>query len=483
MNTHSTHHDLIIKDVRIFDGTGGEERHGDVAVKGDRISAIGSLERSSANAVIEGGGLALAPGFIDVHTHDDAQVLSQNPMASKITQGVTTVIVGNCGISLAPLQPDGPVPPPLNVIGDESIYQYPRFSDYIASLQNAPPAVNVAPLVGHSTLRVGAMDSLDRPATDKELDEMGASLQEALDAGAIGLSTGLYYPPARHAPATEVLHLLKLMAGTGGIYTTHMRNEDDHVEESLRESFETAASAGVPLVVSHHKCMGHKNHGLSTRTLKMFDEVRRHQTVGLDAYPYIAGSSSLLPEMVEQSTRVLVTWSQPYPEFNGWDLERIAEVLNCTIDEAIERLIPAGAIYFCMSEDDVRRIITYPSTMIGSDGIPYGAHPHPRLWGTFPRVLGSYARDLELMPLETAVHKMTGLAASTFGLNDRGLIVEGAFADIVLFDAERVADTATYEEPISPAIGIELVLVNGSIALDHGSMSETRAGHVVLREK
>lgn len=481
MTSASATYNLLFRDVLIIDGSGADRREGDVAVTGDRIAAIGDLSSAKAGKVIDGKGLALAPGFIDVHTHDDALALDGNPMKPKLTQGVTTVVVGNCGVSLAPLKPGSPLPPPLNIVGDRDAYRFPTFRDYVTALEARGSALNVAPMVGHSTLRVAVMDRLDRAATDDEIARMGELLQEALDAGAVGFSTGLYYPPAREAPPAEVLELLKRLAPSGAIYCTHMRNEDDHLEESLRESFDTAGAAGVPLVVSHHKCMGKHNHGLSHRTLGMFDEARKKHPVGLDAYPYTAGSSSLLPEMVEQSERVLITFSEPCPEHNGRDLADVAKEWNCSIADAIARLTPAGAVYFHMSEDDVRRIVTYPHTMIGSDGIPRGARPHPRLWGTFPRVLGHYSRDLQLMPLEEAVHKMTGLAAATFRLKDRGRIAEGAFADLVLFDPAEVIDTATYEDPEQPAAGIALVVVNGAVMLEDGRIARARPGRVLRR--
>jgi N-acyl-D-amino-acid deacylase len=209
--------------------------------------------------------------------------------------------------------------------------------------------------------------------------------------------------------------------------------------------------------------------------------VRKKQPVGLDAYPYIAGSSALLPEMVEQCERVLITWSEPHPEHNGRDLGEVAKDWNCSINATIDRLVPAGAVYFHMAEEDVRRIVCYPHTMIGSDGIPRGARPHPRLWGTFPRVLGHYSRDLNLLSLENAVHKMTGLAAATFRLKDRGRIAEGAYADLVLFDPDRIIDTATYEDPEQRAAGIELVVINGSIMLEKGRIAPERRGRVLRR--
>jgi N-acyl-D-amino-acid deacylase len=474
-------YDLLIRGADIIDGSGAERRRGDVAVKGDRIAAIADHLAIEAGKIVDGAGLALAPGFIDVHTHDDALALDGNPMEPKLTQGVTTVVVGNCGVSLAPLKPGSPLPPPLNIVGDKAAYRFPTFRDYVEALELRRPALNVAPMVGHSTLRVAVMDRLDRAATPGEVEEMGELLQEALDAGAIGFSTGLYYPPAREAPPEEVLALLKRMAPSGAVYTTHMRNEDDYLEDSLKESFATARAAGVPLVISHHKCMGKRNHGLSQHTLKMFDEVRKQQTVGLDAYPYIAGSSSLLPEMVEQCERVLITWSEPHPEYNGRDLAELAKEWDMSIPAAIERLSPAGAVYFHMAEEDVRRIVSYPHTMIGSDGIPRGARPHPRLWGTFPRVLGHYSRDLQLMSLEKAVHKMTGLAAATFRLKDRGRVAEGAYADLVLFDPSQIIDTATYEDPERRAAGIEMVVINGSVMLQGGRIADARSGRVLLR--
>jgi N-acyl-D-amino-acid deacylase len=213
----------------------------------------------------------------------------------------------------------------------------------------------------------------------------------------------------------------------------------------------------------------------------LIDRARAQQTVGLDVYPYIAGSTSLLGELVAKSDRVLITWSTPHPECNGRDLREVAQLWNCSVEQAVEHLIPAGAIYFNLSEDDLQRILRYPHSMIGSDGIPQDGTPHPRLWGTFPRVLGHYARDLGLMPLEVAVHKMTGLPAKTFRVKDRGLIAVGNHADLVLFDADTIADAATFEEPTKPALGIKLVLVNGTIVVEGGQQSTARPGRVLRR--
>ncbi len=475
--------DTLIRGATVIDGTGAPGHRADVAVVGDRVVAVGDLKEARASVEINGAGRTLAPGFIDVHTHDDNALLSLPEMAPKVTQGVTTVVTGNCGISLAPLCLDAPPPPPLNLLGNAGAYRFARFADYVAALEAAPPAVNAALLVGHSTLRVGTMTDLERGAEPAEIDAMGARLRESLDAGAIGFSTGLFYPTGRAADMAEVVDLVKILAEYGGVYTTHMRDEGDRVEDSLEESFETARRAGVPLIISHHKCMGRRNFGRSTATLARIEDARRHQEIGLDVYPYAAGSTVLQPESIAGAERVIVTWSQAHPEHAGRDLAEIAALWGCDALEAADRLQPAGAIYFCMDEADVRRILAYPHAMVGSDGLPHDKHPHPRLWGTFPRVLGHYARDLGLFSLEEAVRRMTGLPAAKFRLADRGRIAPGFFADLVLFDAGAIRDRATYEDPVQPAAGIEMVMVNGRPVLENGSLTTARPGRVLRRVK
>jgi N-acyl-D-amino-acid deacylase len=302
-----------------------------------------------------------------------------------------------------------------------------------------------------------------------------------LDAGAVGLSTGLYYPSGGPAPPSEVLAVVEVLRGTGAVYATHMRDEADGVEESLDETFDTAQRAGVPVIVSHHKCVGEGNHGRSPATLARIEAAAAVQEIGLDAYPYIAGSTVLLPEMLDRASRILVTWSETCPEMAGRDLDAIAAEWACSEEAAVRRLQPAGAIYFILDEADVRRILAHPRTMIGSDGLPHDAHPHPRLWGTFPRVLGHYARDLGLMTLETAVHKMTGLSAARFGLVERGVIRPGTYADLVLFDAASIIDRATFDAPTEPADGIRMVMVNGAVVRQDGAGSGARPGRVLRR--
>jgi N-acyl-D-amino-acid deacylase len=473
--------DIAFRNATIIDGTGAPRFTGDVAVTGDRIVAVGDLGGVAAAREVDCTGQVLAPGFIDVHTHDDHALLMRDAMIPKLTQGVTTVVTGNCGISLAPITLKGPPIPPLDLLGGKEDFRFSSFDSYIAALDGDGAPVNAAPMVGHTTLRAAAMANLDRPASDREIAAMQALVGECVEAGAVGLSTGLFYGPAREAPREEVAALLEALAGTGAVYTTHMRDEGDRIVESLEESFGTAAEAGVPLIVSHHKCSGRENFGRSRETLPMFDAARTRAPVALDVYPYAASSTVLLDDYMKKADRIMIAWSEPHPEVSGRYLDEIAAEWGCEQADAFQRLKPGGAIYFVMDEEDVRRILSYPHSMIGSDGLPHDRHPHPRLWGAFARVLGHYARDVGLFTLETAVHKMTGLSAEKFGLAGRGVIREGAFADLTLFDPAAIVDRATFEAPAQPAAGIEMVMVNGETVLEEGKPTGARPGRALRR--
>lgn len=474
--------DTIIRGGTVIDGTGAPRRRADVVICGGRIERLvePGTEVMEAAHEIDASGRIVAPGFIDVHTHDDNAVLSTPDMAAKVSQGVATVVVGNCGISLSPIAPLDP-PPPMNLLGDRTAFRFQRMAEYAAAVDAAAPSVNVAALVGHSTLRVGTMEDISGSASPVEIDAMRTLLQDCLAAGAIGFSTGLWYKTNVGADIDEVVALAELLADAGGVYTTHMRDEHDGVLDSLRETFETGARARVPVVISHHKCAGPRNWGRSTETLALIDGAISRQKVALDAYPYVAGSTVLEPYLVDPEIRISVSWSVPYPEMAGRDLADIAGEWGCSQQEAAERLRPAGGIYFQMDEADMRRILSYGPTMIGSDGLPHDTHPHPRLWGTFPRVLGHFCRDEGLFGLEEAVHKMTGMSARNFNLKDRGIVAEGAFADLVVFDADRIIDRATFAEPTQPAAGIDCVMVNGIVAWADGAAGPGRSGRFIRR--
>jgi N-acyl-D-amino-acid deacylase len=471
--------DLIITGARVIDGSGAGSSFVDVAVDRDRIAGIGDCRDWRADTRIDATGLALAPGFIDCHTHDDLAAFDTPDLPFKLSQGVTTVIAGNCGISLAPLRPADQMPPPFPLLGQSTDFRYPSVSDYREALSASPCAANLALLAGHSSLRLDSMaDRLEHEANPAALEQMQQSLRLALQQGCIGLSTGLGYPPAQAASTREVVALASVLREfDGAVYATHMRDEGDHVIDAVRETLEIGARARVPVIISHHKCAGPDNYGRSRQTLALIDEARAaSQQVGFDVYPYIASATSLLPQFIRESVSVMVAESTPHPECNGKLLDRIAAEWQCSLDEACERLYPAAAIYFQMDDGDLERIMSHPAAMIGSDGIASMQTPHPRLWGTFPRVLGRYVRERKLFDLETGVHKMTGLTAGRFGLRGRGRIEIGCFADLVLFDPEAILDRASFETPAKASDGIVSVWVNGELSWHKQAPTGNRAG-------
>jgi N-acyl-D-amino-acid deacylase len=471
--------DLVIRNATVIDGTRAPRFEADIGVSSGKIVEIGSI-KGKAKTELDATGKIAAPGFIDAHTHDDRLMLSAPDMAPKVSQGVTTVVAGNCGISLAPA-PKGmkaPVAVPLDLLDDAGTwFSFKTFAEYVKALRAKPAATNCALLVGHSMLRVQTMDDVTYPATGAQIARMRAMVDEAMVAGAIGVSTGLYYEPARAAPPEEVIEICRPLSKRNGIYCTHMRDEGAHVLDSLEESFRVGRELGVPVVISHHKVAGKANHGRSAETLPFIEKAMRSQEIGLDCYPYHASSTILSASRVANATKVLVTWSKPHPEVAGMDLAEIKTKLGLSVQD----LLPAGAIYFSMDEKDVQRILGFEHTMIGSDGLPHDAAPHPRLWGSFPRVLGHYSRGLKLFPLETAVYKMTGLTAKTFGLAGRGVLKEGYAADLVLFGEKDVDEAASFARPIQPAKGIDTVVVNGEVVWRGGKPTGARPGMVLSR--
>jgi N-acyl-D-amino-acid deacylase len=471
--------DLLITGARVIDGSGANSRFIDVAVDRERIADLGDCRDWQADTTIDANGLVLAPGFIDSHTHDDLAVLDTPELVCKLSQGVTTVIAGNCGISLAPLQPGANLPPPFPLLGEARAFQYPSVQAYRDALIRSSSAVNLALLTGHSSLRLDSMPTqLDRAADAATIAVMRDKLRLALQQGSIGLSTGLDYPPAQAAPTDEVLQLASVLREfDDAVYATHMRDEGDQVTEAITETLAIGKQAQVAVIISHHKCAGTANYGRSRETLAMIDAARaQQQAVSLDVYPYTASSTSLLPQFIRDAEAVLIAESTPHPECNGMMLERVAADWGCSLDEACERLYPAAAIYFQIDEQDLQRIMSHPAAMIGSDGIASMKTPHPRLWGTFPRVLGHYVREKKLFDLETAIHKMTGLTARRFGLAGRGRIEIGHFADLVLFDADTIIDRASFDEPAQISDGIAAVWVNGLPAWRDNAPSGTRNG-------
>ncbi|WP_280564648.1 D-aminoacylase [Chromohalobacter sp. 48-RD10] len=476
------HVDLLIRHATIIDGSGREAFTADVAIQDERIVAIDELNDADAHETLDAEGLILTPGFIDVHTHDDTNVIRTPEMLPKLSQGVTTVVVGNCGISASPVTLTGDVPDPMNLLGRAEDFRYPTFAAYAQAIDAAAPSVNVAALIGHTSLRSQVMDRFDRAAGDDEIAAMREQLETALADGAVGMSSGLAYRNAYDTPTTEMNALVAAVGRAGGVYTTHLRDEFAGLPEAMDEAFATARHGQAPLVISHLKCAGAGNWGNASKALTKLDDAALSHGVHCDCYPYTAGSSTLDLGQVTDEIDIFITWSDPHPEMARQPLDTIAAHWGLSLMDTAKRLQPAGAVYHNMSEADMRQVLSHPLSMVGSDGLPNDPHPHPRLWGTFPRVLAHYSRDLKLLSMSEAVRKMTSLSATNFGLTDRGVVRVGAFADLVLFDLEALEDTATYSAPISLASGIELVTVNGCISYRHGQASGERAGRLLRRD-
>ena len=445
--------DMIIRNARLIDGTGAPSTHGDIAVADDRIVGLGDLSQAEGAVEINAGGKAVAPGFIDVHTHDDRALLIDPLMAPKVSQGVTTVVTGNCGVSLAPLRTRGRPPAPLDLVCPDGEGFFSEFDDYLAALDKEPAAVNALCLVGHASLRVEAMDNLHRPATGDEIKAMRGRLERALEAGAIGLSTGLYYAPAAAAPTEEINRAGQSSPGRGRHpHDPHARRSrpgqrvvgrDIHYRPRSRCSGSDLASqvlrAGQPRPLNRDSGA---DRGSSPSPRSRPRCLSLHRQLDDFGFNQAGGCQQSAGDLVQSAARGCWAGSRRDRSRDG---SRLRSCGRC--------VAAAGGIFFMMDEADVRRILAYPGTMIGSDGLPHDEFPHPRLWGTFPRVLGHYARDQGLFSLEEAVHKMTGLPARRFGLADRGVLETGAMADLVLFDPETVIDTATFEQPKQPARG------------------------------
>lgn len=472
--------DVIIRQAIVIDGSGAEGVIQDVAILNDKISKVGDLSQYQAKEEINGKGLILAPGFIDVHTHDDLEVVRNPDMLAKVSQGVATVVVGNCGISASPYRLEKLPPDPINLLGKQDEFTFENLSDYIEQLALKKPNVNVVALVGHTALRAQVMDDLSKPASSAEIEKMRLLLINALKQGAKGFSTGLAYKNAKASPAEEVESLAKELKAFDAIYTTHLRTEFDGIISALDEAFSLGKSVDSPVVISHLKCAGKQNWGRSKEVIAHVSKANETQPIACDCYPYHASSSTLDLNQVTDDFDIFITWSDPEPDMAGKTLAEIASTWQVSLLDAAQRLMPAGAVYHGMNEQDVENFLQFPMSMVGSDGLPCDPHPHPRLWGSFSRVLSHFTRDKKLFSLAQAIHKMTGLTAKNFKLENRGLIREGYFADLVLFNAETIKDNATFSEPFQASSGVVSLWVNGQLTFKEsmGVMTDknSRAG-------
>jgi N-acyl-D-aspartate/D-glutamate deacylase len=532
--------DLLIRGAMVIDGTGGPAVQADVAIERGRIAQVGARRAiPGAARVVDAGGLALAPGFIDMHSHADFTLPSYPDAINSLAQGVTTEVIGNCGYSPAPLARDNGLADDQRAagagLGPDLDWAWETFGQYLDRLDKARPAVNCVALVGHGMLRLAVLGAEDRAATPAELDGMRDAAAAALADGAWGMSTGLVYPPGSYAATDEIVAIGQALKPVDGLYASHIRNEGDDLADALHEAIEIGRRLGVRVEVSHLKAAGRRNHGRSREALSILDEaraagVRVHQ----DAYPYLAGStllSQLVPPWVHDGgtdallerlgtadvrARVAADirdgipgWPNYVVASGGWDQIRIAAVVDRALsalegqsiaraatDRGLEPLTLAldtmladrGAttmIVSLMDADDVDAIIADPSTSIGSDQLGVtsrGARVHPRAYGTFVRILGRCVRERGLLDLPTAIHRMTGLPATALGLKDRGRIEIGGIADLVLFDPSTVADESTYDDPCAAPVGVDAVLMDGVFAIEGGLPVTLSLGRVLRPE-
>ncbi|MCH7906993.1 MAG: D-aminoacylase [Chloroflexi bacterium] len=500
MNTSHDRFDLIIRGGTIYDGSGGEPFSADVGVTGDRITALGDLTEAAAADEIDASGMAVAPGFIDVHSHDDFHVLSSPDVEHNVYQGITTVVVGNCGFGAAPYDAAAERQGELYALPPE-VKPWAGYGGYLDTVDRVKPSLNVAALVGHNTLRVDAMGDIQQvPPSIDQVTHMAGWVAEGMEAGAVGFSTGLIYEPGRYSETDEIAAVATVAGGYGGVYATHMRNEAERLVQAVEEAIAIGQTSGCSVQISHHKASGSDNWGAVERSLSIIEAAReRGLDVTADQYPYTSGSTRLVAVLQNgaltegtggigrvQAKDVLLATSPGRPEYEGRSLASFVDDWDLPAEDAAQRIIDEAGehvyvVIFMMDEGDVRRVLAHPTTMIGTDGIPRGSKPHPRAWGTYPRILGKYVRDEGVISLQDAVRKMSGMPADKFQLAGRGYIREGAFADLVVFDPATVIDTATYEDPKTPPTGMPHVIVNGVPVVRDGRHTQARVGRALRR--
>lgn len=525
--------DLLIQGGTVYDGTGGPPFRADVGIIGDTIAAVGRLDGATAGRRIAADGLAVAPGFIDIHSHSDTSILGYPTAESRLCQGITTEVTGNCGHSAAPLFGNAADERRQRLQQEYALEaNWSDVGSYFQLLENLSIAVNHALLVGHGTLRRNVIGMENRPARDDELAAMQSALEQALEQGAWGLSTGLEYTPGRYTPTDEIVALARVVARHGALYASHIRNEEKALLSAVNEAIHIGRQSGARVQISHLKAAGKPNWFLQEGALYLIEGARRDGiSVLADAYPYAAYSTGLTlfldPEVLEGGTEAMLQriadpalrpkirdaviehmrWDPGGPELvviaevrsdkNRWTvgrrLDEIAREWQSDAGEAVLRLLEEerGEVSFVghgMSEANVERVLAHPLVMLSTDGYslaPRGralaARPHPRSYGSMARFLGHYVRDRGLMDLAAAVHKMTAMPADQLGLRDRGRLAKGMKADVVLFDPGAVADRATFAEPHRFPQGIPVVLVNGRIAVENGKPTGVRAGRVLRR--
>ena len=513
--------DLLLRGGTVIDGTGSPERRADVLVRNGRIAAVARDLAPDGARVIDAGGRVVAPGFIDIHSHSDEAMFVNDALESALHMGVTLVVCGNCGGSSAPVSGLAEAELDRELARLAVKRTWSSFGEYADAVDRAKPSINVCSFVGHGTLRSCVMGAVARAPTESELDNMRDLLRRSMDEGAIGLASGLIYPPSAFGDTAELAALCAVVKEKGGLYASHIRNESTRLLEAVEENLEIGRRSGVRVELSHHKAAGQRNWGRVRESTALIDGARAAGVdVTADQYPYTASSTGLavtIPNWVHEGgtakmcerladpavrarirgedvetgrawDRIVIARARQHPEWAGKtvaDLAREAgrDPLEWTADALIEHEGAVDIVHHSMNESDVRQVMAKRWVAIGSDSranAPYGplsfGKPHPRSYGTFARVLGRYVREEGVLTLVDAVRKMTGLTASRLRLRQRGVVREGSHADLVVFDPTTVLDTATYDDPHRYPAGIEQVIVNGIVACDQGETTRERAG-------
>lgn len=529
-------YDIVISGGTVLDGTGSDGIAADVGVIDDRIAAVGDLSNAHAARTIDATNRRVAPGFVDIHTHSDISVLFHPEQESIISQGITTQVVGNCSLCVGFATDDPVFAFEKRWLGVHGIrIDWNDMDGHLRRVENSGVSTNYVMLAGQGTLRKRIMGQEHRPPTDDELNRMKAELRRAMESGAWGISTGLEYTPSQYAGIPELAEISRVVAEFGGIYASHLRNEGDYLVEAVAEAIEIGAQAGIPVQLSHHKAEGRRNWGKVRTTLGMVEEARaRGLDVQLDQYPYTAFQTSMAVQFlpawanVGDNDTVLSRLSDPeqraailadiranhadWDELEIWESVRIgvcrtnralqgrdiAEIARSLGKNPIETVLDiilegrnfVSAINFAINEDDIAYVMRHPLTMIGSDAVgtcPRGKmgedRVHPRSYGTFPRVLGRYVRDMGVLREPEAIKKMTSMPANRLGLKDRGRIAVGQFADLVVYDPATVADNATFDDSHHFSSGIETTIVNGRVAWERGAATGNLPGRVLRKNR
>jgi len=522
-------YDLLITRGYLVDGTGNPWFRADLGIKDGRIEAIGDLQRPTASRRIDAKGLTVTPGFIDMHSHSDFYVLLNPYEESKIFQGVTTEVVGNCGSSAAPMNDELRAYREKYMrqrLGPDFEFNWSSMSEYVERVNEKGSSFNVLPLVGHGTVRSNVIGFENRKPTDGEMGKMRDLVAKSMEEGAWGLSTGLIYTPGCYAETDEIVSLARVAARYHGIYSSHIRGEGETLLRAVAEAIEIGEKAEIPVEISHFKASGRKYWGMTEKSLELVENARaRGLDTTIDQYPYTASSTGLSaylplwvrdggndmmlerlkgpdirekikgePEMAEREwDQVVVAFAEKHPEYTGKSIGDIAEVqgkdlLDTVFDLLMEEEASVSIVAFGMCEEDVRRVMKSPYMMVGTDGSavsPEGilgrGKPHPRFYGTFPRILGHYVREEGVLTLQKAVRKMTSLPAQKIGLKDRGLLHEGMMADIVVFDADEILDQATFTDPHRFPRGIYYVIVEGEIVVNRNKHTGALPGRALKK--